>query len=110
MQKSLKKVKKIANYKCIQFAQLFMSRYSAHLLLDIYPSALVLNIELERAIELIRSTSHPERKSFDYILKDKIQLLALIFPLLPMQSVPLCETTNHRKIILTLSEPKLASL
>lgn len=43
MQKSLKKVKKIANYKCIQFAQLFMSRYSAHLLLDIYPSALVLN-------------------------------------------------------------------
>ena len=94
MQKSLKKMKKIANYKCIQFVQLFMSRYSAHLLLDIYPSALVLSIALERAIELIWSSSHPQRKSFDYILKDKIRLLALTFPLLPVQSVPLCDTTN----------------
>lgn len=74
MQKSLKKVKKIANYKCIQFAQLFMSRYSAHLLLDTlltYPSALVLSIALERAIELIWSSSHLQRKSFDYIYPER---------------------------------------
>lgn len=58
MQRNLREVKKIANYMYIQFAQLFINGHSAHLLLHIYLSALVLSTE-EKATEVIWSTCHP---------------------------------------------------